>query len=117
MAASICDKLQSRLGLSEAQLQKVVVALPAVLNYSFESNLGPKLDFLQAELHLPLDVLRGKVLARPALLGYSLERRLIPRLNACRDVGAESIVVAGRVAMTDERFYASIGWPRDRGTV
>ena len=110
MAARICDALQSRLGLSEAQLQKIVVALPSVLGYSFESNIEPKLDFLQAELELSLDMMREMVLALPALLGYSQTRRYIPRLEACREVGAESILVVNRVTMTDERFYASIGY-------
>jgi len=103
-------KLQARLGLSEAQLQKVVVTLPAVLSLNFESNIEPKLDFLQAELDLSLDALRGRVLRRPALLGYSQARRYAPRLDACREVGADAVLVVDRVAMTDARFYASIGW-------
>ena len=103
-------KLQSRLGLSEAQLQKVVVALPSVLSYSFESNIEPKLDFLQMELGLSLDVMRAKVLKCPAVLGYSLARRYFPRLQVCREVGADPILVVNRVTMTDERFYALIGW-------
>ena len=112
MTARICDALQSRLGLSEAQLQKVVVALPSVLGYSFESNIEPKLDFLQGEVGLSLDAMRAKVLTCPAVLGYSLARRYIPRLEACREVGADPILVVNRVQMTDERFYASIGWER-----
>jgi len=102
-------KLQARLGLSEAQLQKVVVTLPAVLSYSFESNLEPKLGFLQAELVLSVDVLREKVLRLPASLGYSLERRYRPRLAACHMAGVDVTLVMDRVAMTDKRFYASIG--------
>ena len=105
-------KLQSRLGLSEAQLQKVVVALPQVLGCSFESNIEPKLDFLQGEMGLSLDAMRAKVLTCPAVLGYSLARRYIPRLEACREVGADPILVVNRVQRTDERFYASIGWER-----
>ena len=112
MTARICDALQSRLGLSEAQLQKVVVALPQVLGCSFESNIEPKLDFLQGEMGLSLDAMRAKVLTCPAVLGYSLARRYIPRLEACREVGADPILVVNRVQMTDERFYASIGWER-----
>ena len=69
----------------------------------------PKLDFLQAELGLSLDALRDKVLRRPALLGYSQAHRYVPRLEACRKVGADAALVVDRVALTDERFYASIG--------
>ena len=108
MMTRICNKLQSRLGLSEAQLQKVVVALPPVLGLSFESNIEPKLDFLQVELGLSLDAMRAKVLTCPAVLGYSLARRYFPRLQACRAVGADPILVVDHVTKTDERFYASI---------
>ena len=109
MANEKCDALQARLGLSEAQLQKVVVTQPPVLGYSFESNLEPKLGFLQAELVLSVDVLREKVLRLPASLGYSLERRYRPRLAACHMAGVDVTLVMDRVAMTDKRFYASIG--------
>jgi len=68
-------KLRSRLGLSDAQLQKVVVTSPPVLGYSFESNFEPKLQFLQAELSLSLDALREKVVRMPAVRSYSQARR------------------------------------------
>ena len=109
MTARICNKLQSRLGLSEAQLQKVVVAQPQVLGYSFESNIAPKLNFLQRELDLSLTALRECVLARPSLLGYSQDRRFAQRLEACRLAGADPMLIIGRVAMSDARFYSSIG--------
>jgi hypothetical protein len=41
-AAGQCKAVQAQLGLSEAQLQKVVVANPSVLGLSVESNLSPK---------------------------------------------------------------------------
>ena len=59
-------KLQARLKLSDAQLQKMLVAMPAVL---FEKNLGPKLDWLQHELQLSTADLRARVLAAPRILG------------------------------------------------
>ena len=40
-------RTQARLELSEAELQRVVMALPTVVNLSYEANLKPKLDFLQ----------------------------------------------------------------------
>ena len=99
-------KLQARLKLSDAQLQKMLVAMPAVL---FEKNLGPKLDWLQHELQLSTADLRARVLAAPAILGYSLERRYRPRLRVCRDAGVDSMAVLTRIAMSDERFCKSIG--------
>ena len=51
-------KLQARLQLSEIQLQKLIVRSPMILACRFESNLGPKLDFLQEELDISLKTLR-----------------------------------------------------------
>ena len=96
-------------------VQKVVVTLPSVLSYGFESNIEPKLNLLQAELGLSLDAMRAKVLTCPALLGYSLSRRFIPRLEACREVGADPILVLNRVTLTDERFFALIEARRASG--
>jgi hypothetical protein len=102
-------KLQARLGLSEAQLQKVVVAMPPVLGYSFESNLSPKLDLLQRELALSLEALRERVVRMPALLGYSQAKRYQPRLEICRAMGLSPLIVIDRITLTDVRFDASIG--------
>ena len=55
--ATSLDKLEARLGLSEAQLQKLVVALPQVLGYSFEANVAPSLAKLQARLSAEVDAL------------------------------------------------------------
>ena len=49
--------LQARLGLSEAELRKVVLPQPAVLSYSIEDNLLLTIDFLQGELGLSDKVL------------------------------------------------------------
>ena len=59
-------KLQARLGLSAAQLQKVVVALPPVLGLSYEGNVEPKLGFLEAELALSRAALHDRVVTQPA---------------------------------------------------
>ena len=109
-ARNRCEALQVRLGLSEAQLRKVVVGLPSVLGFSYEANLEPKLAFLEAELELSLAALRDSVVSFPALLGYSLAKRFRPRYEACRAVGVDDLrIVLGRVAMPDARFYPSIG--------
>ena len=79
--------LQSRLGLNEAELRKVVLRLPAVLGYSFEANVLPKLDFMQRELRLSDETLRERVVCNPVILGYSLEGRLRPRVELCRELG------------------------------
>jgi hypothetical protein len=79
-AAGQCEALQVRLGLSEAQLQKVVVALPSTLALSFESNIEPSLAKLQARLGLSEAQLQKVVVALPAVLGYSFESNIKPSL-------------------------------------
>ena len=37
------------MGLSDAELKKVVLRMPSTLSCSFEANLLPKLEFLQEE--------------------------------------------------------------------
>ena len=102
-------KLQLRLQLSEAQLQKVVVACPSVLICSFESNIGPKLDFLQEGLDISLKTLREYVIRRPSLLSFSQKLRYEPRLEACRLSVADPALVIRRACMNDACFYRSIG--------
>eukprot|EP00966_Prymnesium_polylepis_P118955 2749547-Prymnesium_polylepis.1 len=46
------DRLQRRLGLSDAELLKLVLRHPPVLGYSFEENIEPKLAALQRRLGL-----------------------------------------------------------------
>ena len=56
------DWLQMRL-LDDAGLRKTVLRLPAVLGYSVEDNLAPKLDWLQSRLDLDDAGLRKMVLS------------------------------------------------------
>ena len=49
-ATKLLAQLQTRLGLSEEQLQTVVIRAPQVLGYSFESKIEPSLANLQVEL-------------------------------------------------------------------
>ena len=100
--------LQSRLALSDAQLQKVVVALPSVLGYSFESNIGPKLDYLQSTVSLSLDDMRDRVVRRPAILGYSQALRYRPRLDACQEAGVDAAFVFSTITFPDSKFYARL---------
>jgi len=67
-----CDLLQQQLGLSKAELLKVVLRLPAVLSYSVEVR-EKKLKALQQRLGLSDTELKTVVLRLPAVLGYNVE--------------------------------------------
>ena len=51
-ANSRCDLLKHRLRLSEADLQTVVMARPAVLGLSYEGTVAPALKKLQVRLRM-----------------------------------------------------------------
>jgi len=91
--------LQSRLGLSEEELKKVALALPAVLSPSMEANVLPLLAALQSRLGLSEAELKKVVLIWPAVLGLSIEANVLPSLAALQsrlelsDVELKNMVV------------------------
>ena len=103
---AVARSAQSRLALSDAQLQKVVVGLPSVLGYSFESNIGLKLDYLHSTASLTLDEMRDRVVRNPAMLGYSQALRYRPWLDAC----------AGRQESTQHVCSVPLPWRTQRST-
>ena len=102
---------QTRLELDEEELKKMVVAFPAVLNYSVEGNMEPKLGFFQEELGLSPSEVRASIVSAPARLGYSLKTRYRPRLEVCRAAGADPAMVLNSATMTDEKFCERVGVP------
>ena len=73
-------KLQERLDLSEAELKKVVLRLPTLLSYSYESNISLTIDFIVEVAALEEDPARVRLLVLncPAVLSSSLQRCLHP---------------------------------------
>eukprot|EP01050_Picozoa_sp_SAG11_P022673 SAG11_NODE_4347_length_1938_cov_6.660685_2_plen_129_part_00 len=71
---------QERLGLSKAELKKVVLRLPQVLGYSYEGNTEPTLARLQGRLDLSEAELKKVVLRHPPMLNYSYEGNIEPTL-------------------------------------
>jgi len=80
-SAANCELLRARLGLSEGELRRVVVAYPTVLGYSYEDNLAPSLAALQQRLSLSESQLRRVVIAQPQVLGYSYDANVAPSLS------------------------------------
>ena len=77
VAQQRADTLQARLGLSEAQLKKVVTTFPSVLRVR---ETEPLLSKLQARLGLSEAELQKVVVGRPPVLGLSYEDSLEPSL-------------------------------------
>jgi hypothetical protein len=77
VAQQRADTLQARLGLSEAQLKKVVTTFPSVLRVR---ETEPLLAKLQARLGLSEAELQKVVVGRPPVLGLSYEDSLEPSL-------------------------------------
>ena len=100
-------QLQERLGLSEAELKKVVLALPPVLGLSYEDNLEPKLDHLQSELGLAPHALRALVLKHPLVLSASLHT-LRPNIVLWREwLAEEGLQLAEVVAKSGPRILTA----------
>ena len=102
--------LQERLGLSEAELKKVVLRMSSVLGYSVEANVLPTLEFLQRELGLSDESLHERIVGNPVMLGYSIEKRLRPRVELCRKRGLPAEDMLFRYhSKTPEDFEALCG--------
>ena len=89
----------------------MVLALPALLGYSIEKNLEPKLDFLEEELGLSPSEVRAKILSSPSRLSLSLTKRYRPRREVCRGAGADTMLVLTYSNNRDELFCEAVGVP------
>ena len=95
---SMCNALQSRLGLSEAELKKVVLGSPPLLGLNVEANVLPSLAALQSRLGLSEAELKKVVLGLPSVLGYSMEANVLPKVAFFqRDLGLTDEEVRERV--------------------
>jgi hypothetical protein len=91
--------------------------MPAVLGYSYEDNLKPKLDHLQSELGLMLEALHELVLRYPLVLGGILDASLRPNIVLWREwLAEEGLQLAEVVAKSGPRIltatYEKRTWPR-----
>ena len=109
------DRLQTRLRLSDAELSRLVMRMPAVLGYNWKSNLA-KLDWLQAEFELSPVELKERVCRLPALLGYSIEGRYKPRLRQARGANLADERVLSTIAWSPARFEKAIAQAESVGS-
>ena len=85
------------LGLSEAQVTKVVAGFPHILGYSIEQNLKPTVQWL-LELGLSKAQVTKVIAGFPQILGYSIEQNLKPTVQWLVDLGLSKAQVAKAVA-------------------
>ena len=90
----VLDAVQAQLGLSDAELKKVVLRLPPIIGYSFEGNIKPTLDALQAQLGLSESELKKVVLHQPSIMSCSVENTLIPNLAFWRTCFGDELTEA-----------------------
>jgi hypothetical protein len=87
-------------GLTVEQLRQVVKRKPAVLQYSIEENLQPKLDFFCRELEIPATDLATRLTCiYPDVWGRSLDRHLRPMANGFQEHANLSPVEFGRMVI------------------
>ena len=89
----------------------MVLTVPALLGYSVQDNMEPKLGFFGEELGLSPSEVRASIVSAPASLGYSLKTRYRPRLEVCRAVGADVSIVLRGAYQTDAAFCKRAGVP------
>ena len=87
--------IKGKLDLSDTELRKVVSRLPAMMGYSYENEIVPKLDALQqGKLNLSDAELKKVVLRLPPVMGYSYEENILPKLDALQ----------GKLGLSDEEL-------------
>jgi hypothetical protein len=88
---------------SAAQIRKVIVGMPTLLNLSVENNLRPKVEYLREQLggH---DELKQAIDRLPTLLGYSFEKRIQPRLQAILQAGVDGSSLTVGIPMKQDKF-------------
>ena len=80
------SSVQQLLGLSEAEVRKLVLRQPQVLGYSVEENVRPTVAALRSLLGLSEAEVRKLVLRQPSVLGQSVEENLRPTVAALRQL-------------------------------
>jgi hypothetical protein len=87
-------------GLTVEQLRQVVKRKPAVLQYSIEENLRPKLDFFCRELEIPaIDLAAKLTCSHPDVWGRSLDRHLQPMAYGFQEHATLSPAEFGRMVI------------------
>jgi hypothetical protein len=60
------------------EIQQLILKQPALLQYSIENNIRPKLNYLRDNLKIPPDSITKMLLSNPTILGRSLDQSIVP---------------------------------------
>ena len=110
------------LGLSKAEVAKVIARFPQVLSCSIDENLKPTVRWLR-DLGLSKAEVAKVVGRHPPVLGYSIEENLKPTVRWLRDLGLSKAEVAKVIARfpqvlaysLEENMKPTVRFLRDRG--
>merc|ERR1719491_2786192 len=79
------SKIQQRLSLSQLDLKKkIILRLPQMLGYDYDTDIGPELSYLQEELLLTDDELTTLILKCPQIVGLEYEGVIRPQIEAIK---------------------------------
>ncbi|KAH9773948.1 transcription termination factor MTEF1 [Citrus sinensis] len=91
------------LGLSDEEVERMVIRSPGLLTFSVENNLVPKVDFFIQEMKGDLDELKKF----PQYFSFSLERKIKPRYRILVDHGFK-LPLAQMLRVSDGEFNARL---------
>jgi hypothetical protein len=91
------SKIKQRLSISQLDLKKkIILRLPQVLGYDYDTDFGPELSYLQKGLLLTDDELTALILKCPQIVGLEYASMIFPRIEAIQK-GNDLAVTKGMI--------------------
>ncbi|CAI5998306.1 unnamed protein product [Closterium sp. NIES-64] len=91
-------------GLTADEAKRVLARCPAIFNYSIQSNLAPKLQFLTGTMRRSVK----EILSFPQFFSFSLDGRIQPRFRMAAERGL-SLSLGALLALPEDAFLINCG--------